>query len=89
MTMRPSWPKRAATPRSTESRFRVDGAHPLRAPLAMFPIGRNRLAVPQRMESDRALIAERLADLDEMFDLAEPFTRIRDAIAEAQQAALG
>ncbi len=33
------------------------------------------------------LIAERLAELGESFDLAEPFGRIREAIEEAQQAA--
>ena len=46
----------------------------------------NRLALPERADDDRRLIAERLADLAESFDLAEPFQRIRDAIEEAQQA---
>ena len=40
----------------------------------------------ERADEDRRLIAERLADLAESFDLAEPFQRIRDAIEEAQQA---
>ena len=41
---------------------------------------------PSGPTNDRRLIAERLADLAESFDLAEPFQRIRDAIEEAQQA---
>jgi hypothetical protein len=70
-----------------DARYRVDGPHALRAPMSMFQVGTNHLAVPQRAEGDRTLITDRLADLDEMFDLTEPFARIREAIAEAQQAA--
>jgi hypothetical protein len=44
------------------------------------------LAVPEQDEADRRLIAERLAQLPESFDLAEPFARIREAIEEARQA---
>ena len=51
-----------------------------------FQLGRNRLALPERADEDRRLIAERLAELAESFDLAEPFQRIREAIEEAQQA---
>ena len=41
-----------------------------------------------RREADApGVIAGRLAELGESFDLAEPFRRIREAIAEAQQAA--
>ena len=65
--------------------FRLDPAH--RGPrLVSFTLGRNRLALPERADDDRQLIDERLADLAESFDLAEPFQRIRDAIDEAQQA---
>jgi hypothetical protein len=65
--------------------FRVDAAH--RGPrLVTFQLGRNRLALPERADEDRRLVAERLTDLAEAFDLAEPFQRIRDAIEEAQQA---
>jgi hypothetical protein len=65
--------------------WRVDRPH--RGPkLATFTVGRNRLAIPERADDDRRLILERLASLDEAFDLAEPFGRIRDAIDEARQA---
>ena len=54
--------------------------------MVAFQLGRNRLALPRRAEEDRRLIGERLADLAESFDLAEPFQRIREALEEAQQA---
>ncbi len=54
--------------------------------LVTFELGRNRLALPEQAEEDRRLITERLAELADSFDLAEPFHRIRDAIEEAQQA---
>ena len=54
--------------------------------LVAFQLGRNRLALPQRAEEDRRLIHQRLAELAESFDLAEPFQRIREALEEAQQA---
>ena len=75
-----------AEPESTrelERRLRWDDAHSGRPRLATFQLGQNRLALPERAEEDRRLVAERLADA---FDLAEPFQRIRDAIEEAQQA---
>ncbi len=55
--------------------------------LRTFRVGRNTLAVAQASEADSPLIAGRLAELSESFDLAEPFGRIRQAIEEAQQAA--
>jgi hypothetical protein len=65
--------------------FRLDRPHAgLR--LVTFQLGKNRLALPERAEEDRRLITEGLAGLDDSFDLAEPFQRIRDAIDEAQQA---
>jgi hypothetical protein len=65
--------------------FRVDAAH--RGPrLVTFQLGRNNLALPERADDDRRLVGERLAELADSFDLAEPFQRIRDAIEEAQQA---
>jgi hypothetical protein len=54
--------------------------------LMTFQVGRNRLAVPEQSDGDRRQIVERLACLPESFDLAEPFSRIRAAIEEAQQA---
>jgi hypothetical protein len=66
--------------------LRVDRAHCLGPRLAIFQLGRNRLALPEQADEDRQLVAQRLADLSESFDLSEPFQRIRDAIEEAQQA---
>ena len=66
--------------------FRIDGPHRDGPRLVTFQLGRNRLALPERADEDRRLIGERLADLAESFDLAEPFQRIREAIEEAQQA---
>ncbi len=70
----------------TERYFRIDPPHDRGPRLAVFQLGRNRLALPERADEDRRLIADRLAELAESFDLAEPFQRIRDAIEEAQQA---
>lgn len=75
---------------------RIDAAHPggysRREPLpdahclVDFELGQNRLALPERSGDDRRLITERFAGVAGSFDLAEPFTRIREAIEEAQQA---
>ena len=48
-----------------------------------FELGRNRLAVSERSSDDRRVITERLAEVAQSLDLAEPFTRIREAIEEA------
>jgi hypothetical protein len=66
--------------------FRFDAPHPAVGRLHTFQLGRNPLAVPTRSADDRRLIVERLSDLPESFDLAEPFSRIREAIEEARQA---
>jgi hypothetical protein len=68
--------------------YRLDAAHAAQTgpQLKIFQLGRNRLALPERAEEDRRLIAERLADAADSFDLSEPFERIRCAIEEAQQA---
>ncbi len=50
-----------------------------------FTLGNNRLAVAQRQARDRDLLLERCGALPELFDLAEPFGRIREAIEEAQR----
>lgn len=77
----------AESPNQIEAKeFRIDEAHPAVAPLTLvFRFGRNRLSVPAEHEADRAAIQERLAELAETFDLAEPFDRIREAIEEAQR----
>jgi hypothetical protein len=68
-----------------EKALRVDEPHKLRAPLLSVVAGRNRVAIKASQRGDEALVAERLAELGEEFDLAEPFLRIRDAIDEAQR----
>lgn len=50
-----------------------------------FVIGSNRLMLPVRYEADREAIVKRLATIDDLFDLREPFSRIREAIDEAQR----
>jgi hypothetical protein len=65
--------------------WRVDPAHPGGLPLTAFRLGRNRLAVPEAWSADRQSLTQRLGELAELFDLAEPFGRIREAIAEARR----
>jgi hypothetical protein len=50
-----------------------------------FSIGRNQLMLPRRNAADRESIVKRLATIDDLFDLREPFNRIREAIDEAQR----
>ncbi|MBN1589361.1 MAG: hypothetical protein JW888_07595 [Pirellulales bacterium] len=64
--------------------WRVHAAHAPDFNLAHFRVGRNHLATIARTENEQATITERLAGLTESFDLAEPFTRIREAIEEAR-----
>ncbi len=52
---------------------------------AEVSIGRSRLALQSRYATDRDLISQRLTDLDDLFDLLEPFSRIREAIEEADR----
>ena len=71
-------------PDGTDRTLRIDQRHPSPR-LLTFELGRNRLAISQRMASDREAIIERLSESLAEFDLSEPFTRIREAIEEAQQ----
>jgi hypothetical protein len=63
---------------------RVDSAHS-GAELTTFRLGRNCLAVPRALAADYDAVQSRLADIAQSLDLAEPFARIRDAIAEARR----
>lgn len=75
--------KKTDAPEDTAVR-RLDAAHE-RGGLHTILAGRHRLAV-QRIRSEDAQRAEReLAELDDDFDLCEPFDRIREAIEEAQR----
>ncbi len=67
-----------------EGAYRIDAAHDS-PPLIGFRLGRNRLAVPDSDPGDAERITERLAKLCDGLDLAEPFQRIREAIAEARR----
>ena len=55
--------------------------------LITFELGRNRLALSPQKGDDRKCLTERLGEAAASLDLWEPFTRIREAIEEAQQAA--
>jgi hypothetical protein len=83
--VRPAAVQENAIASTSGKTFRIDGAH-TGPRLATFRLGCNQLALPERAEEDRRLIADRLGDVADSFDLAEPFQRIRDAIEEAQQA---
>jgi hypothetical protein len=74
--------REAAPPGSVR---RLDEAHDVPSRLLAFHLGRNHLAVPAPMSADRELISRRLAELADVFDLAEPFGRIREAIEEARR----
>lgn len=80
----PAMPSSRAT--GLEKREPLEG-HGLLPPLFQFRIGANRLAVPESAADDHRLIVERLGELADGFDLAEPFQRIAEAIDEAHRAA--
>ncbi len=65
-------------------RLRIDAGHK-QPPLQVFQVGRNRLAVTPDREADRSEILRRLGKFDDLFDLTEPFARIREALEEAQR----
>jgi hypothetical protein len=68
--------------------WRLDAAHSTAGPsLPTFHFGANELAVDPLHDGDRELVLQRLQDVADTFDLAEPFTRIREAIEEAQRGA--
>jgi hypothetical protein len=50
-----------------------------------FTVGQNRLMLPSRHAADREAVIDRLATIDDLFELREPFGRIREAIEEAQR----
>ena len=68
--------------------YRPDAPHAgLGGRLVAFELGRNRLALPDSAGHDRQLVADRLGQLCDWFDLSEPFRRIREAIDEARRGA--
>jgi hypothetical protein len=81
----PSGP--ATVPPGGQTVLRLDAAHSRGPRLLTFELGRNRLALAQSNTIGQKRLTERLADAADSLDLWEPFTRIREAIEEAQQAA--
>jgi hypothetical protein len=79
-------PEQSVTIESDERILRIDRPHGSGPNLLRFELGRNRLALPVRAEDERRIVEERLGELVDTFDLAEPFGRIREAIEEAQLA---
>lgn len=71
---------RAATGGKTT---RVDAAHAGPSAPAMFTVGAHRVALSPQHTADESRVTEQLQSLSSSFDLAEPFDRIRQAIAEA------
>lgn len=71
--------------------FRLDAAHDRPAPhaarLKHFQLGQQPVAVLEQFESDQQLIAERFTPYQSQIDLWEPFSRIREALLEAQRGA--
>ena len=51
----------------------------------VFAFGKNQLALPENRQADREVVLKRLQQIGEVFDLEEPFGRIRAAIEEAQR----
>ena len=76
-------------PSATESHkvLRVDQPHPSGPRLLTFELGQNRLALSPQKSDDRQRLVDRLKTAAASLDLWEPFTRIREAIEEAQKAA--
>jgi hypothetical protein len=77
----------SATPGDSQRAMRVDPPHVRGPRLITFELGRNQLALSQQKSDDRKCLSERLGEAAASLDLWEPFTRIREAIEEAQQAA--
>jgi len=75
----------ASLSESSYKQWRVDGPHVVGSALSEFRLGCNHLAVLNRATNDRQQIQDRLGEIAETFVLAEPFTRIREAIDEARQ----
>lgn len=68
-----------------EKQLRLDAAHPASPRLLSFSLGRHCLAVDGEHGSDQSLAIAQLQPLAARWDLSEPFTRIREAIDEAQR----
>lgn len=77
---------------SSDSTFRVDAAHqgvnpPQATVLSRFTMGKHAVAVASEYENDQPQAIAHWQAHFEGFDLREPFSRIREAIEEAQRSA--
>lgn len=79
------WVHPPAAPRDDRPLLRLDSAHVPGAGSSPFQFGRNRLSTAPGYSGDESLIAARLASGVDRLDLLEPFSRIREAIEEAQR----
>ncbi|HEX4147791.1 MAG TPA: hypothetical protein VHY20_02340 [Pirellulales bacterium] len=70
----------AATPQ-----LRLDAAHSRGPRLVSFSLGQHKLAIEADHASEQAAVMAHLEPLAARWDLSEPFTRIREAIDEAQR----
>jgi hypothetical protein len=73
----------ALTLADQQTEVRIDGPHA--GLLAPFTLARHRLAVAAAYADDQQAIEGRWSELAAHFDLTEPFTRIREALLEAQK----
>ncbi|MBS0210933.1 MAG: hypothetical protein JSS27_18470 [Planctomycetes bacterium] len=70
---------------SSGEMLRIDGAHAQRGLRRPFALGGYQVALAPQRTDDEAHIRVALEPLLERVDLAEPFTRIREALDEAQR----
>ncbi|MCH8043186.1 MAG: hypothetical protein IID44_05660 [Planctomycetes bacterium] len=71
---------------TTAGRHRIDPPHVEGGSLVTFTHAGFRLGMAPGYAEDQRAVGEQLAQLDDDFDLSEPFERIREAIEEAQSA---
>ncbi len=69
--------------KSDGKQIRVDAAHDGSGSPAMFSVGAHRVALAAESAGHESEVTQQLNNLGDNFDLAEPFERIRQAIAEA------
>jgi len=71
----------------SDKTFRLDGAHHGPSGMIAMRHGTTRVEILPDYEGDRLRITRSLEQIGPQFDLQEPFSRIREAIAEAQHGA--
>ena len=69
---------------------RLDSPHdaqPVEPKLVLFSLGTNQLGLETQYSEDQQTITRRWEEMQLVLDLAEPFERIHQALAEAHQEA--